>query len=131
MNGNGFGNNGNENEDYIFMNVTKNGRKKTRGWSIAAMVSGILSVICCVTGYASIILGAIAIVLAIFARRNLGYFDGMAIAGLILGILGFVLGVAIIIAINFVDEEFLERFKSYFETVPTEDPPSNGSEAEI
>jgi hypothetical protein len=129
MNGNGFGNNGNE--DYIFTNVTKNGRKKTRGWSIAAMVSGILSVICCVTGYASIALGVVAIVLAILARRNLGYFDGMAVTGLILGIIGFVLGVAIIIAVNLVDEAFLDKMKSFFEVPPTEDAPSNGSEAEV
>ena len=133
MNENGFGNSGNENEDYVFMTLTKNGRNKTRGWSIAAMVSGILSVICCVTGYASIALGVVAVVLAILARRNLGYFDGMAVTGLILGIIGFALGISVIIAVNLIDEEFLEQFRSYFETVPDEtNPPSNnGSEAEV
>ena len=95
------------------------------------MVSGILSVICCVTGYASIALGVVAIVLAILARRNLGYFDGMAVTGLILGIIGFVLGIAIIIAVNLVDEAFLDKLKSFFEVPPTEDAPSNGSEAEV
>lgn len=121
MNGNEFNNNPFEedNEDYLFKMVTNNGRRKTYGWSVASMVCGILSVICCCLGYAGLVLGVLAIVFAVISRKNLGYFDGMAIAGLVLGIIGLVLGVALIVASYAIDpaiyEEYLEEFWAEYE----------------
>ena len=115
-NGNGYNNNPFANEDdYLFRTVNPNGRRKTYGWSVASLVCGIISVICCSLGYGSIILGVLAIVFSVISRKNLGYFDSMAIAGLVLGIMGFILGIAIIIAVNMVDEEFLEQYRQYLE----------------
>jgi hypothetical protein len=60
-------------------------KPKTVGFSVASMVLGILSVICCCMGWSGLILGALAIVFSIVSRKVLGYFDGMSIAGLIVG----------------------------------------------
>lgn len=128
MNGNEFNNNPfEEGNDYLFKMVTNNGRRKTYGWSVAAMVSGIISVICCCTGYAGVIFGVAAIIFAIISRKNLGYFDGMAVAGLVLGIIGFVLGIALIIATYTIDEQFLKEYleeylKEYQEQFPETTP---------
>ena len=130
MNGNGFDNNPfDDGSDYLFQIVTNNGRRKTYSWSLAAMVSGIISVVCCFTGYAGLIFGVLAIVFAIISRKNLGYFDGMATSGLVLGIIGFVLGLALIIASYTMDEELKKYIEEYLEeyekTLPDTD--SKGS----
>ena len=113
MNDNGYNPFEENHEDYLFQTVTGRGRRKTYGWSLASMICGIISIICC-TGYIGIALGALAIIFAIVSRKNLGYFDSMSIAGLVLGIIGFVLGIAIIIAVNSMDEQQLEDFLNKF-----------------
>ena len=72
--------------------VQKNGK----GFAIASMVLGIVAVCmcCCCYGifyWISGLLGISAIVFAVLNRRAAGKFHGMAIAGLILGILAIVL----------------------------------------
>jgi len=115
--GSEWNNNGYENEeengeqDYAFQTLMRNGRPKTFGWSVASLVMGILSVVCCFLGWSGLILGAAAIVLSIVSRRKLGYFDGMSVAGLILGIFGFVFGVAMLVVVNFlVTEDMMNEF---------------------
>ena len=90
------------------------GKPKTMGWSVVALVSGIISVICCCLGVTGIILGAVAIVSSILSRKSLGYFDGLSIAGLILGIFGLVFGFSIIIAVSMLGEEFWEQYMEEF-----------------
>ena len=116
---NNFENNGQQNtsenfqnneQEYAFQTLTKNGKPKTKGWSVASMVIGIISVVCCCFGWSGIIMGAGAIILAIVSRRNLGYFDGMTIAGLILGIFGFVFGITIVIYTLTLPPEFWEEY---------------------
>ena len=116
MNGNGYNQNPFENgDDYLFRTVNPNGRRKTYGWSVASLVCGIISVVCCCIGYGAVVLGILAVVFSILSRKNLGYFDGMAIAGLVLGIVGFILGAAILLSTYFIDEEFLEEYQKYLE----------------
>ncbi len=115
-NNDGFENNENNqnsygNQDYAFETLMRNGRPKTFGWSVASMIIGIMSVVCCFLGWSGLILGAAAVVFSIVSRRRLGYFDGMSVAGLILGIFGFVFGVSMLIAVNFlITEEMMEEF---------------------
>ena len=97
-------------QDYAFQMLTRNGKPKTRGWAVASMVLGILSVVCCCFGWSGILMGAGAVILAIVSRRNLGYFDGMTIAGLILGIFGFVFGATILIYTLTLPPEFWEEY---------------------
>ena len=116
---NNFENNGQQNtsenfqnneQEYAFQTLTKIGTPKTKGWAVASMVIGIISVVCCCFGWSGIIMGAGAIILAIVSRRNLGYFDGMTIAGLILGIFGFVFGIMIVIYTLTLPPEFWEEY---------------------
>ena len=133
MNENGYDNNPFENDenDYLFKIVTNNGRRKTYGWSVASMVSGILSVICCCTGWTGLFFGIISIIFAIISRKNLGYFDGMAVSGLVLGIIGLVLGVALIVFAYTIDEEYLEKLlEEYMAEFESEYPSDIPSEPE-
>ena len=98
MNDNGYNPFEERSEDYLFQTVTGRGRRKTYSWSLVSLICGIISLICC-SGYVGIVLGALAIVFAFVSRKNLGYFDSMAIGGLVLGIIGFVLGIAVLIDI--------------------------------
>ena len=54
--------------------------------------------------------GIAAIVFSLLAKRNLGYFDGMAVAGIVLGIFGLVFSVGVIIAVEIIPPEYLEQF---------------------
>ncbi len=91
----GTGNSGEEGS-YAYKTVM-DGVPRSRGWSVASLVIGILSVLCCCVVYGGLVMGLLAIVFAVISRRNLGYFDGMAIAGLVVGIIGTVFGVSIVI----------------------------------
>lgn len=119
-NNDGFENNDNnqneentsyDEQDYAFQTLMRNGRPKTLGWSVASLVVGILSVVCCFLGWSGLVLGVAAVAFSIISRKQLGYFDGMSVAGLILGIFGFVFGVSMLIAVNFlITEEMMEEF---------------------
>jgi hypothetical protein len=61
-------------------------------WSVASCAAAIISILCSLFPYPAIVLGALAIIFAIFSRRNIGYFDGLALAGLFIGIAGVVFG---------------------------------------
>ena len=89
----------NNDYDYLYQTVTKRGRKKTYGWSLAAMICGIIGAISFISPISSIVLGVLAIVFSLVARKNLGYFDGKAVAGLILGIIAILLGAAMLLLI--------------------------------
>ena len=104
-------NGGYNNEDYAFQTLMRNGRPKTIAWSVASLVVGILSVVCCCFGWSGLVLGALAIVFAILSRRDLGYFDGLSIAGLVLGIFGAIFGIAMIVSTFLIPEEFWEEYK--------------------
>ncbi|MBR5140736.1 MAG: DUF4190 domain-containing protein [Clostridia bacterium] len=91
----------NNDYDYLYQTVTRRGRKKTYGWSVAAMVCGIVSAASFLSGFSAIILGVLAVVFSLISRKNLGYFDGKAVSGLILGIIGFCFALSFILLINF------------------------------
>ena len=102
-------------EDYAFKTVMNDGRRKTFGWSITSLVLGILSVVCCCLGWAGAIFAIGAIVFAVVARKTLGYFDGLAIAGLVLGIFGAVFSISIIISTMLLPDEFWDSYYEEFE----------------
>ena len=103
---NGFHNEFDANNPYnIFDN---RGRPKNIIWSVLSLVAGILSITLSMFGWAGLIFGVCAIVFSAAARKTLGYFNGFAIAGLIVGIFGTVSSVAIII-IAYTNPELLEE----------------------
>lgn len=71
------------------------------GKAVASLVCGIFSLLlCCCYGVPAIILGIIAIVLAVLSKKdNMGQMPGMAVAGLVLGIIGIVMGVIYILVL--------------------------------
>ncbi|MBR2650270.1 MAG: DUF4190 domain-containing protein [Clostridia bacterium] len=71
-------------------------KPKSKIWSVISLVLGMISVALSPLGWVSLILGVAAIAFAIVSRVSLKYFDGMAVAGLILGIFGIVFGIAVI-----------------------------------
>lgn len=107
----------NEN-DYVYQTIMRNGMPKTKSFSVVSLIIGIFSAVCCCFGWSGLILGALAILFSVLSRRRLGYFDGMSIAGLVLGIFGFVIGAVITIVSLSLPEEFWEEFyKSYYEAL--------------
>lgn len=97
----------------------------SKGLAIAAMVCGILSLVCCCTVYLGFMLAIVAVVLGIISmsKKDLGG-KGMALAGIITGACGLLIGIISIIisatisnAVDSFDfsspeeiEEFIEQF---------------------
>ena len=98
------------------------GVPRSRGWSVASMVLGILSILCCCLSYGGLIMGALALVFSFISRRNLGYFDGMGISGLVMGIIGVVFGIMIVLGNGYINAnpEFLEEYLKYLESLENE-----------
>lgn len=112
---NEFENGGKENQnEFAYQNINNFGKPKTMGWSVVSLVTGIISVICCCMGITGLFFGVAAIVTAIISRRVLGYFDGMTIAGLVLGIFGIVFGLSIIISMAMLGDEFWDSYMEEF-----------------
>ena len=58
---------------------------------------------------------------ALITRKNIGYFDGLSIAGIIVGIIGTVLGISGIILFKILEENsFIEEFLKDFEKLEEE-----------
>ena len=71
-------------------------QKSSNTKAVISLILGIAGlVLCCCLGAPSVILGIIGVILAILSKNdNQGQMDGMAIAGLVLSILAFVVGLA-------------------------------------
>ncbi len=90
-------------------------RPRTMIYSILSLVLGIAScVLCCCGGWVSAGVGALGIVFSIVARRHLGYFDGMSVAGLVLGICGTLFGVAAVVLGYVIDSGVLDPYLEEF-----------------
>ena len=104
-------NNGNGiNGDNLFSDVNKN----TFGFSVASLVLGIISIVCCcLPYYLPLAISVLAIVFAILHRNYSGSFNGMAIAGLVCGIVGFTIGVTDLLVSIFFSTQLEEWAKQY------------------
>ena len=71
-------------------------QKSSNTKAVISLILGIAGlVLCCCLGAPSVILGMIGVILAILSKNdNQGQMDGMAITGLVLSILAFVIGLA-------------------------------------
>ena len=110
-----------EENGYAYKTVM-DGVPRSRAWSVASLVLGILSVLCCCVAYGGLVMGVLAIVFAVISRRNLGYFDGMAIAGLVLGIIGTVFGAVTVASEIYLsaNPELFENYLKYLESLESE-----------
>lgn len=83
-------------EEYAYKNViTKNGN--TRLFSVISVAFAALSVILSFVPWVGFIFGLVSVGFSLISRKQLGYFEGLALVGLIVGIFGFVFSFAGII----------------------------------
>lgn len=64
--------------------------KRSRLWSVLSLGCAVLAVVLCAFYYVALPFAVAAIVFAVISRRTLGYFDGLSVTGLILGVVGIV-----------------------------------------
>lgn len=65
--------------------------KKIDGFGIAALILGIISLLCCCLYPVTWFVGLLGIVFAIVSRKKMGKFTGIAIAGLVCAAIGTVI----------------------------------------
>ncbi len=73
-------------------------RSRTRLWSVISLVLAVLSVLLCPVYYVSLVFSILAVGASLFSRRTLGFFDSLAVIGLIVAIFGFVFGISVMVA---------------------------------
>lgn len=95
-------------------------KPKTMAYSVTSLVFSVLSIICCCSGFLSCLFGILAIVFAVVSRRHLGYFDSMAIVGLIIGIIGAILGLFVGLVTVFGIFSEIEVFEEAFGGLQTD-----------
>ena len=82
-------------ENVATQNTTTSAPAEKKGFSIASMVLGIVSLVCCCIWYISIPCSILAIVFSIVGKKKGG--KGMATAGLVLGIIAIALYVLLVV----------------------------------
>ena len=92
-------NDSNSDIEYAYKNVM-DGKQYKRTWSIISFALSIASVIFCFVPVVGLILGLAAIGFSLFSRKHLGYFDGLSLFGLMIGIFGSVFSVGAIVLKN-------------------------------
>lgn len=92
-------------------------KNKTRAWSVAALVLGIISIICCCMWYFGLACGILAVIFTVISRKTLGYFDGLAIGGLITAIFGIIFSglMTYVMLVVMNDPEFLATYEQIME----------------
>ena len=78
-----------EEKNYAFNNIIKK-NENSRAWSVAAVIVGVIAILLFRVSVVGMIFAIASVCLSVISRKILGYFDGFAIAGLIVGIFGIV-----------------------------------------
>ena len=86
--------------DYAYKNVIKKDLKNRRTVSVVSLIFAVLSVLLFRIPWVSLILGILSVGGAGFSRKNLGYFDKISLAAIIVGIFGVVFSLCGIIFAN-------------------------------
>ena len=73
--------------EYVYKSVIKN-KENRRTWSVASLALAILSVLSLFVPALSLVFGLLAVGAGAFSKKNLGYFDKLSLAGIIVGIFG-------------------------------------------
>ena len=74
-------------QEYAYKNVIKD-KQHRRTWSVAALVLSVLSVLLTYFSWVGLVLALGAGGCAAMSRKNLGYFDKISLAGIIIAIFG-------------------------------------------
>ena len=84
-------------ESFVYKAVMKDDSNR-RTFSVLSLILSVLSVFLFVIPWIGIILGFVGVGLSLISRKKLEYFDGLSLAGLIVGIFGIVFALAGFIA---------------------------------
>ena len=87
--------------EHIYKSVNT-GKQNSRLFSIISLVLSAASVLCCLMPALGILLGLAAIFCGLYSRRNIGYFDGLSVGGIITSIFGVVFSVAVMILLQII-----------------------------
>lgn len=114
-----FGNNNlktpdNAGGEYVYRTVVEE-KKKSRAWSVAALVLGIVSILCCCIDWFGLVAGVLAVIFTVISRKNLGYFDGLSIGALITAIFGIIFS-GVLVGVGIYLNLHPEILESYLET---------------
>ena len=82
--------------EYVYKKVIQN-KQNRRTWSLASLALAILSLLLTFFPWIGLIVGLSSAGAATVSRKNLGYFDKITLAGLIIAIFGIVFSLAGII----------------------------------
>ena len=81
-----------ENGEYAYKNVMKT-KQNRRTWSVISIALSVLSILFVWVPIVALVLALASVVCGIISRKNLGYFDKLSLAGIIIGIFGIVFSV--------------------------------------
>ena len=96
---------GNTESEFTYKAVI-NKKENRRTLSIISLAFAVLSILLLFIPWLSLIFSLVAVGTGAFSRRNLGYFDGFTLAGLIVGIFGFVFSISGMIFYDFFSNLF-------------------------
>ena len=77
-----------DDSEYVYKKVIKKEQRRT--WSVISIILAALSIILIYFSWVSLIFAVLSVVAAVISRKNLGYFDKIALTGLIISIFGIV-----------------------------------------
>jgi hypothetical protein len=92
--------------EYAYKSVIKKDMKNRRTISVISLALAVLSILLFRLPILALILGVLSIGGAAFSRKNLGYFDKISLAAIIIGIFGVVFALSGIIFANIFDMIF-------------------------
>lgn len=78
--------------EYVYKSVIKN-KENRRTWSVASLAFAVLSVLSLFVSWLSLVFGLLSVGAGAVSRKNLGYFDKLSLAGIIIGIFGCVFAI--------------------------------------
>ena len=85
-------------ENYAYKKVIKNKNKQNRRtWSVASIILSVLSVLLIYFSWVSLVSGLLSVGCAAMSRKNIGYFDKISLAGMIIAIFGIVFSLGALI----------------------------------
>ncbi len=82
----------NSEDTYAYKNVIRD-KHQRRTWSVAAIALAVLSLIFLFLPWLSLVIALLSIGSAVISRINLGYFDKLSLAALIIAIFGVVFAI--------------------------------------
>lgn len=94
-------------------------KPRTIIYSVLSLALGIVSIVlCCCSGWIGLAIGVLGIVFSVVSRYHLGYFDGLSIAGMVLGICGALFGLAFIVLGYMIESGALDGYLEEFFVEP-------------